>query len=264
MTAEFAGQVALVTGGARGQGRAIALELARRGAAVAICDLDGRTVEGIDYPLGSSSDLMSTRDELAVIGSAFAMACDVTDEQQVKSLVDATTTELGNIDILVNNAGVVAAGGTPAHLLSSPDWAVTIGVNLTGVWQTSRAVIPSMIEQEYGRIINIASVMGLLGSPRGAHYSASKHGVVGLTRSLSTELAAHGVTANAVCPGVVETPMIETALSRQSEASLVSRQSIKKLIAPEDVAYAVGFLASPRSRYITGIALPVDAGWTAH
>lgn len=271
-TAELDGLVALVTGGGRGVGRAIALELARRGAAVAVGDLGGGVIDGVAYGLGTTSDLDAVRTELEAIGPALARPCDVTDETQVRALVSATEEYLGGLDILVNNAGLVAGASTPAHLLSDDEWATTIGVNLTGTWRVSRAVIPGMIARGFGRIVNVASVMGLVGSPRGAHYSASKHGIVGFTRSLSIELAGHGITANSVCPGIVDTAIAEPARRRladdlgspaDGDATLLARQSIQQVIAPGDVAAAVAFLASPAARFITGVSLPVDGGWTA-
>ena len=199
MQRELAGKAAMVTGAARGQGRAIALALAAAGADVAICDVGAATMPSVGYSLGGALDEVAREIEAHGV-KALAMACDVRDQAQIDAFVTATLAAFGRLDILVNNAGILT-GHKPAHELDDAMWTTMIDINLTGAWRMARAVLPQMIARgQGGRIVNIASVAGHVGTPGFAHYCAPKHGLMGLTRSMSGELAPHNITVNALAP----------------------------------------------------------------
>lgn len=259
------GRVAVVTGAARGQGRAHAEALAAAGADVVVADLAG-DLPPIPYSLGTLAELEETAHRVSRLGRrALAVRCDVRSARDVEALVRAARAEFGGIDVLVNNAGVCAFGA--AWELTEEEWAVMLDVNLTGVWRTCRAAVPHMMERGWGRIINIASVAGLKGMAWLSHYAAARHGVIGFTRSLALELAPYGVTANCICPGSVDSPMLDglaplTGLpSDQARQSFAARHRIPGLIAPQAVASLCVWLAGDEARYVTGAAIPVDAGW---
>jgi NAD(P)-dependent dehydrogenase (short-subunit alcohol dehydrogenase family) len=272
MTGSLAGKGALVTGAARGQGRAIALALAEAGADVAICDVGAAAMATVGYALGGA--LGDVAQAIEAHGDrALAMACDVRDGAQVDAFVAATLEAFGRIDIIVNNAGILT-GGRPAHELDEATWTTMIDVNLTGAWRVIRAAVPQMIERgEGGRIVNIASVAGHVGTPGYAHYCASKHGMIGLTRAMAGELAAHKITVNALCPGLVDTPMVAAATDDVAAARGLSVEDayelqltphlIKEKITSEQSAAAVMYLVSEAARVVTGSALMIDAGWSA-
>lgn len=267
------GRVAIVTGAARGQGRAIAMHLSRAGADVAICDVGQSTLASVDYPLASTTELEEVAEEIRAMGRKVAIrTCDVRDQSQVDAFVAAAAQELGRIDILVNNAGILS-GNQPVHELSDERWATMIDVNLTGVWRVARRAVPHLISAGGGRIINIASAAGLVGAPGFGHYSAAKHGVVGLTKTMAAELAPHKITVNAICPGLVQTKMVEHSATELSGQLGISEEEaydaflavhhIKERIAPDQSAAAVLYLASEAARVVTGACLPVDGGWVA-
>lgn len=272
MAGSLAGKTALVTGAARGQGRAIALALAEAGADVSLCDVGASAMETVGYALGGGLDEVA-QSIAALGGRAMATTCDVRDAGAVDAFVAATTAAFGRIDIVVNNAGILT-GGRPAHELDEAMWTTMIDVNLTGAWRILRAAVPHMIAGgQGGRIVNIASVAGHVGTPGYAHYCASKHGIMGLTRAMASELAPHKITVNAVCPGLVDTPMVAAATDDLAAVQGLSIDEayelqltphlIKEKITSEQSAAAVMYLVSEAARVVTGSALMIDAGWSA-
>ena len=260
----FDGRVAFVTGAAHGQGRATALAFAREGAHVAAFDV-ARPLAYPGYTMGSAGELASLRAECEALGSTcLTFEGDVRDGAAVAAAVDGTVDRLGAVDVLFNNAGICAYG--LAHELTEAAWDAMIDINLKGVWLVASKVIPQMIRQRSGVIVNNCSVAGLRGMGRLSHYAASKWGVMGLTKSWAIELAPHGVRVVAVCPTGVNTPMNDglAALEGTSPREIAERSAGNLLpvpwIEPEDVAEAVLFLASDGARYATGSALVVDAG----
>lgn len=272
MAGSLAGKAALVTGAARGQGRAIALALAEAGADVAICDVGAAAMETVGYALGGALGDVAKGIEAHGV-AALAIACDVRDMAQVEAFVAAAIGAFGRIDIIVNNAGILT-GGRPAHELDEAMWTTMIDVNLTGAWRVVRASVPHMIAQgEGGRIVNIASVAGHVGTPGYAHYCTSKHGMMGLTRAMAGELAEHKITVNALCPRLVDTPMVAAATDDLAAARGLGVEEayelqltphlIKEKITSEQSAAAVMYLVSEAARVVTGSALMIDAGWSA-
>lgn len=269
---ELSGKVAIVTGAARGQGRAMALALAGAGADVAICDVGESAMPSVAYALGGP--LEAVAQEIEALGvRALHAACDIRKQDQIDAFIARVQAAFGRVDILVNNAGILT-GNKPMHLLDDETFETTIAVNLTGSWRMSRAVVPVMIAGgEGGRIINIASVAGMIGTPGFGHYCATKHGLVGVTKTMAAELGAYGITVNAVCPGFLPTPMVEhTASEIAARAGLTQEQvyeqylsvaHVKEPIKPEQTAAAVLYLASEAARVVTGSNLVIDAGWSA-
>jgi len=261
---EFEGKTALITGAAHGQGRATALALARAGSGIAAFDV-ARTLEYPGYGLGSGEDLRKLEEECRGAGSrCITFAGDVRDDAAVTAAVEATVTEFGRIDILFNNAGICAYGY--AHELSEEEWDTMLDINLKGAWLVARRVIPVMIRQGSGVIINNSSVAGLRGMGRLSHYVASKWGLVGLTKSWAIELAPHGIRVVSIHPTGVNTPMNDglAQLEGATPQEIAERSAGNLLpvpwIEPEDVAEAVLYLASDRARYVTGSQFVIDAG----
>lgn len=239
-------KIVLVTGGARGIGRAISLAFASEGAHVAFSDIE----------LGNAAD-----EALGLIRAkgvrALALQSDVRDFAATQIVVDEVKKEFQRIDILVNNAGI-----TRDNLLmrmTEEDWDLVLDTNLKGTFNYCRAVSKHMISQREGKIINISSVVGLIGNPGQVNYSASKAGMIGLTKTLAKELASRNIQVNAVAPGFVETSMTEKLTPQQRE-SLLTMIPMKRTAQPEEIAGVVVFLASPAARYITGQVLCVDGG----
>jgi NAD(P)-dependent dehydrogenase (short-subunit alcohol dehydrogenase family) len=251
MSAEEANeQVAVVTGAARGIGRRVALVLAERGYAVAANDLFP--------PEGTLSELERTGKE------ALAIPGDVSDEETVREMVTNVIEGFGRVDVLVNNAGISAI--VPAEETDLADWNRTLAVNLTGPFLMCREFGKEMLRQGSGSIVNISSVAGLLGIADRAAYNASKHGLIGLTRTLGAEWGGCGVRVNAVCPGWVKTEMDQEdqGLGGYTDADIVGRTPMARFARPEDIAQAVAFLAdSELSGYVNGHTLSVDGGWFA-
>ena len=264
MKGEFAGKVAFITGAAHGQGRATALALAREGARVAAFDV-ARPLSYPGYEMGSSDELASLAAACSEVGTdCLAFAGDVRDDTAVSSAVATTAERFGRIDILFNNAGICAYG--LAHELTEVEWDAMLDINLKGAWLVARRVIPLMIQQRSGVIINNSSIAGLRGMGRLSHYAASKWGLTGLTKSWAIELAQYGIRVNSIHPTGVNTPMNDglAALEGLTPKEIAERSAGNLLpvpwIEPEDVAHAVLYLASERARYVTGAPFVIDAG----
>jgi NAD(P)-dependent dehydrogenase (short-subunit alcohol dehydrogenase family) len=253
---ELAGRVALVTGGSRGIGRAIALELGRCGASVAIA---ART----------AAELSSTLTEiLSSGGTGAAIAADLADGAEAARVVAETERRLGQVDILINNAGVGSAiDPRPVVDFSDATWDLTLALNLTAPYILCKAVLPGMLVKRWGRIVNIASIVAKVGAYRGSAYAASKGGLVSFTKSLALEVAKDGITANAICPGPVRTATSDKRLTQISAERNIPFSDLEtsltpmgRRLDPSEIAHAVAFLVSERAAGITGQAWNVDAG----
>ena len=239
-------RVAIVTGSGRGLGRAIALKLAEIGATVVVNDI------GETSPVGSVAEEIKTMG-----GQSLAVMADVSSSADVTRLVEETVAAYGKVDILVNNAGI-----TRDHLIirmSDEDWDKVLSVDLRSAFLCSRAVLRHMIKQRWGRIISIASIVGLVGNPGQANYASAKAGIIGFTRTIAKEVAARGITANAIAPGFIDTEMTQR-LEENWKQQLKKQIPLGYFGSPRDVAEAVAFLASEEARYITGQVLSVDGG----
>ncbi len=266
---DLSGRVALVTGGSRGLGRADALALARAGADVVIADIQIESDESGDAesfgPLAQAARAQGivyseqTAREIGELGRrALALKCDVTDRAQVDATVARAVSELGSVDILVNNAGTldhVAQLGDQSLEL----WERDLRVNLTGAFNCAQAVWPHMIDRGWGRIVNMASVAGTLGGFGQASYSTTKAGLLGLTRTLALEGARHGITANAIVPGVIGTEVFSFGNPAMNER-MVKRTAMRRPGEPDEIANVIAFLCSDLASYVTGVGLEVDGG----
>jgi NAD(P)-dependent dehydrogenase (short-subunit alcohol dehydrogenase family) len=253
MNSSFDGKVALVTGAAAGIGRATAQAFAEAGAAVVLADRN----EGV---------LRSATDELTSAGHrALSVACDVADEGQVAAMVERAVAAFGRLDAAFNNAGVQSPAAEIADV-SNEEFERVMAINLRGVWNCMKHELRQMREQGSGAIVNCSSIGGLIGLPGRAAYHASKHGVIGLTRSAALEYASRGIRINAVCPGTIETPMVAEMLAKEPEAmkDILKEQPIGRLGRPEEIASAVLWLCSPGASFVIGHALAADGGFTAH
>ncbi|HVA46170.1 MAG TPA: 3-oxoacyl-[acyl-carrier-protein] reductase [Pirellulales bacterium] len=245
---DLSGQVALVTGASRGLGQAIAVALAHAGAKVACVARDRQKLEQTVAAITAAG------------GAADLFECDVTNSASVQQVVEAVAEKWQRLDILVNNAGITRDTLIPR--MSDEQWDEVINTNLRGAFLFTRAATRVMMQQRYGRIINVASVSGLMGNPGQANYSASKAGLIGMTRTVARELASRKVTVNAVAPGFIESDMT-AALGDALLSEVKLRVPAKRLGRAEEVADAVLFLAAPSSAYITGQVLTIDGGLTA-
>ncbi len=262
------GKVAIVTGGARGMGRTHCNVLADEGADIVTCDL-GKNSDLIGYEMGKNEELEETLNQVKELGRrAVGVMADITQADQVKHLVNTAISEFGKIDILVNNAGM-ALIGTPTDQVTEQQWDLMMNVNLKGPWLCCKEVIPHMVAQKSGKIVNIASHCGIIGFGNIAPYNCAKHGVVGLTRTLAAELAASGINVNAVCPAATHTPMLEGAFKQVGTTLAEARErndplgapSIVpgELIPPEYMSKVVLFLASDDAKYLHGRSILVGS-----
>ncbi len=238
-------QVAVITGAGRGIGKAIAERLALKGAKVVIADLNLQDAEAVAKEISSKG------------AEARAVSVDVSSSESVKTMFNEVVKDFGAIDILINNAGITR--DTLVLRMKEEDWDAVINVNLKSVFLCSKEAIRVMAKKRYGRIVNIASVVAFMGNPGQANYSASKAGIVGLTKTLAREYASRGITVNAVAPGFIQTAMTEKLPENVKEEMLKSIP-LGRFGTVQDVANAVEFLASPESGYITGHVIHVNGG----
>ncbi len=238
-------KVAIITGGARGIGREIALTFAREGAKLAIADINPQILAQTEKEITSyQAEVLSS-------------PCDVTDSGQVEQMVNKTLDKFKKIDILINNAGITA--DALLVRMKEEDWDKVLAVNLKGTFNCTKAVSKVMIKQRSGKIVNIASIIGLIGYVGQANYAASKAGIIGLTKACAKELAPRGINVNAIAPGFIQTEMTQS-LSAEVKERMLQAIPLKKFGAPADVAMLAAFLASDKAGYITGEVIKVDGG----
>jgi len=245
MTNILSEQITVITGAGRGIGRAIALRFAKAGAHVACVSRTAENAEKVAAEVRSLG------------GKAWSYAVDVADPKAVARAAEKILAEAGKVDILINNAGVTRDG--LLMRMSEEDWDAVLNTNLRGAFSFTKAFSRAMIKQRSGRIINLASVIGLIGNAGQCNYAASKAALIGFTKSVAKELGSRGITCNALAPGFIETDMT-AALNEQARAEIIKRIPLNTLGQPEDIAEAALFLASPAARYITGQVLTVDGG----
>lgn len=251
MNLSFENKIAIVTGGASGIGLAAVKAFAEEGAAVVVADQN-------------ETSARSAAEELVRSGrKAIAIRCDVTDERQVEQMVAQTVSTFGRLDAAFNNAGIMPPDVETADV-SAHDYDRVMSINLRGVWCCMKYELLQMRKQGTGAIVNNSSIGGLIGIPGRAAYHASKHGVLGLTKSAALEYAAQGIRINAVCPGTINTPMVGEMMARYPEAmkAAVKQAAIRRMGEPEEIAAAVLWLCSPAASFVIGHALVVDGGYT--
>lgn len=248
-------KVAIITGAGSGQGEAAAILFAKEGAKVVVAEWNEEAGERVAESIRQAG------------GEALFIKTDVSDEAAVQSMVDRTMERFRQIDVLFNNAGIGFSANARykmASLLETPlhDWNAIIGINLNGAYLVSKYVLPVMIRQQRGSIINNSSLNGILGESGADAYSAAKGGVVALTRVMAVDYGKYNVRVNCICPGAIETPMIAPALEIAGVRERYEAGPLGRLGKPEEIAYAALFLASDESSYVTGLIMPVDGGWS--
>jgi SDR family mycofactocin-dependent oxidoreductase len=273
MPGRVQGKVAFITGAARGQGRSHAIRLAEEGADIIAVDIAGPVPSVSAYPLATEEDLAETVSQVEALDRRIvARKADVRDAAALRAALDEGVAQLGRLDIVVANAGIYQP--VPTLEMNDAAWQETIAINLTGVWNTVQASLPHLMARGGGSVILTSSVLGLRGAANSIHYSAAKHGVVGIMRSVAGEFGGHRIRVNSIHPTLVNTVMVQNEQTwamfapgnpRPSQESAEPIfQSINTLpvpwVEPVDISNAVLFLASDESRYITGVTLPVDAG----
>lgn len=251
MQLDLAGRVALVTGASRGIGRAIALQLGASGAAVVV-----------NYRGSEAAAHEVVGQITAAGGQAIAVQADVSDAAAHEALIKATTDAFGRLDILINNAGITR--DTLLLRMKTTDIDDVLNTNLRGVMLLTKSALRPMLKNKWGRIISLSSIIGLTGNAGQANYAASKAGLLGFTKSVALEMASRNITANAICPGFIETDMTAAAMTADFRAKALERVPLGRLGTPADIANAVVFLASDAAAYITGQTLAVDGGWTMY
>lgn len=254
---ELAGKTAIITGGAGAFGTALGFEFAGKGASVVVADLDGVAAERVAEEIGRQSGV-----------STLGIGCDVRQEVDVQKMVEQTVAAFSRVDVLVNNAGIFPMGALSQTTVE--DWDNIMAINVRGVFLCSKHVIPQMIEQKSGCMVNISSVVGRMAIPNLIPYSASKAAVIAITVGLARELGSHGIRVNAVCPSSVETPgwaeskkALSSALGLPEDQvlnALIQGQVIKRMLTPEEIARIVSWLASDDTRMVTGQAISIDGG----
>ena len=248
----FKGKVALITGAAAGIGRSTAFAFADEGAKVIVSDVDTNGGE-------ETVDMIEEQG-----GEAQFIACDVSETAQVEDLIAGTIDAYGQLDFAFNNAGIEGEKAPTADC-TEENWQRVININLSGVWRCMKAEIPHMLEQGGGAIVNCASVAGLIGFNTLPAYVSSKHGIIGLTKTAALEYAEQNIRINAVCPGPIQTEMIDRIIEENEDmkSNLIQGVPMKRFGTPEEIAEIVTWLCSQKSNYITGHALPADGGWVA-
>ncbi|MFF2921014.1 SDR family oxidoreductase [Streptomyces celluloflavus] len=271
----LSGKTAVITGAARGLGRACAVRFAAEGADLLLMDI-AQDVAGVPYPLGSRGQLEHTAALCEKAGGAVvAKVADVRDAADCQGVIDAALDRFGAVDVLVNNAGIAAPSGKVTHDITAAEWALMLDTDLSGAWRMMKAAAPAMVGQRAGSVINVSSTAGLVGYRHFAGYVTAKHGLIGLTKAAALDYAPLGVRVNALCPGSVrDDPVVEGRMLSEIARSLdvpveeheeifVRDQPTNDLIEPADIAAAALWLASDDSRRVTGSVLTVDGGFTA-
>lgn len=242
-------KVAIITGGGTGIGQAIAIMFAKEGASVAVC---GRRIQ----PLQGTVDLIHKAG-----GEAIFYKADISSSKQIQDFVEVVLMKFGQIDVLVNNAGIYTKDDV--EFLDEKEWDKVMSIDAKGVFLMSKAIIPHMIKRDSGKIINIASIAGLLGFEKSAAYCAAKGAVVNLTRQMALDYASHGINVNVIAPGIIESDMTKVVLEKKNtRESMLEKTPIGRIGTPQDIAYAATYLASNESDFVVGQTIIVDGGWT--
>lgn len=247
MSNQLEDKTALVTGSRRGIGKAIATKLSQQGASVAVTDLNKQDCEEVVKELE---------------GEGIALELDVTEEDQVEQAMNKTKKELGSIDILVNNAGIAPLRDYLE--IETDNWEQVLAVNLEGAYLATKYALPQMIDSDWGRVVSISSIAAAVYWAQLTHYSASKAGIIGLTKNLAGRVGKHNITVNAVCPGAIDTGMLDDVMDKlgMSEEQVLKHTPAGRVGKPEDIANLVGFLVSEEAGFITGQAITADGGYT--